>query len=356
LEGIVIVRSGGEIGIKSRPVRREYEILLLKLIRGMLRDERVPFSKIWRDAGRVFVLTPEASRAARLASMVFGVASASPGVATGASMEAILNAGKTIGASMKQGTFAVRCRRTGRHPYSSQDVAGRLGEAILDLGAPLKVNLKSPDQELDVEIRNDLAILYSESYQGPDGYPIGTQDPAVGVVDETSDSVIAAWCIMKRGSPVTALAVEQSGRDMGPTMDNLVTLSKWLPSRGLNCLLAKAPDCLQESGFRAFSFRVANEAASMLKLGMTVSGMVPANLGALGSLTMAARMSIVFPLIAIDATILVKWATLIGLDLSSSIRYGTKLYDESVDAAAVSASLKGIKRFTVSRGRINPRP
>jgi adenylyl- and sulfurtransferase ThiI len=89
MDGIVIVRSGGEIGIKSRPVRREYEMLLLKLIRGALRDEEIPFSRIWRDAGRVFILTPDAQRAARLASRIFGVASTSPGAREDASMVAI---------------------------------------------------------------------------------------------------------------------------------------------------------------------------------------------------------------------------------------------------------------------------
>jgi adenylyl- and sulfurtransferase ThiI len=355
MNSIVIVRSGGEIGIKSRPVRREYEILLLKLIRGALRDEEIPFSRIWRDAGRVFILTPDAQRAARLASRIFGVASTSPGAVTDASMGAIIDAGKRLAAGMVQGTFAVRCRRTGNHPYSSQDVAARLGEAILGLGAPLKVDLTNPDQEVSVEIRSDLAMVYSEVYAGPDGYPIGTQDSALGVVDETADSLIASWCIMKRGSPVTALSVEQEGRDMGPVVDNLVTLSKWLPSRGLNCLQATAPAGLREDEFRTFSLKVADAAAATLGLGMTVSGMVPADLDALGSMSRDAETSLLFPLIAMDSACMRKWASLIGLDLNRSARYGSRLNDGSIAASAVSASLKGIRRFTVSRGRISPK-
>jgi len=355
MEGIVIVRSGGEIGIKSRPVRREYEILLLKLIRGMLRDEGVPFSQIWRDAGRVFIKTADAQRAARLASRVFGVASASPGIATDASMDSIIDAGRAVAKGMVRGTFAVRCRRTGSHPYSSKDVAAKLGEEILNLGRPLRVNLNDPDQEVSVEIRNDLAMIYSEVYPGPDGYPIGTQDPALGIIDETSDSVIASWCIMKRGSPITALSVEQEGRDMGPIMANLASLSMWLPSRGLDCLVATAPGSLGESAFRAFSLKVADETASMLGFGATVSGMVPESLDALGSLSRNSRTALMFPLIAIDAACLQKWSSLIGLDLSRSIRYGARLHGEPLDPSPVNASLTGIRRFTVSRGRVIPK-
>lgn len=356
MEEIVIVRSGGEIGIKSKPVRREYETILLKLIRGVLRDEAIEVRKIWRDAGRVFIITSEAEKSARLASMVFGVASTSPGFAVDASMDSILAAGTSLAESMKPGTFAVRCRRTGVHPYTSQEVAGRLGEAILGMGKPLKVNLKAPDQSVDIEIRNDLAILYSKRFIGPDGYPIGTQDPAVGVIDETSDSTIASWCVMKRGSPVTALVVEQAGRDMGATMKNLATLSMWLPSRGLNCLYARAPDVLSEREYRAFSFRVAHEAASIFKIGTTVSGMVPASLQDLGSLSKVAKTPVIFPLIAMDKTLFEKWGSIIGLNLDASNRYGTKLNDLQMNDELVRQCLEGLKRFTVSRGRVNLSP
>jgi len=290
-----------------------------------------------------------------LASRVFGVASASPGIATDASMDSIIDAGRAVAKGMVRGTFAVRCRRTGRHPYSSKEVAAKLGEAILELGAPLRVNLSDPDQEVSVEIRDDLAMIYSEVYPGPDGYPIGTQDPALGIIDETSDSVIASWCIMKRGSPVTALSVEQEGRDMAPVMENLASLSMWLPSRGLDCLLATAPGGLGEAAFRTFSLKVADEAASMLGSGATVSGMVPDSLGELGSMSMTSKTALIFPLIAIDAACLQKWSSLIGLDLSRSIRYGARLHGDSVDPSLVNASLGGIRRFAVSRGRVIPK-
>lgn len=356
MEGIVIVRSGGEIGIKSKPVRREYETLLLKLIRGALRDEGIEIRKIWRDAGRVFILTPDAERSARLASSVFGVASTSPGFAVNSSIDTILAAGKILANEMKPGTFAVRCRRTGTHPYTSQDVAARLGEAILALGKPLKVNLKAPDHSVDVEIRNDLAIIYSERFVGPDGYPIGTQDHALGLIDETSDSAIASWCVMKRGSPVTALVVEQEGRDMSAAMRNLETLSMWLPSRGLHCLRAAAPAGLSSHEYRAFSFRVAHEAASIFKIGSTVSGMVPADLRELGRLSKAARTPVLFPLIAMDKSLLEKWANLIGVSLDAPNRYSEKLSDLQMDDGKIKTALEGLKRFTVSRGSLNPNP
>ncbi|HRR55247.1 MAG TPA: hypothetical protein P5290_07860, partial [Candidatus Methanomethylicus sp.] len=143
------------------------------------------------------------------------------------------------------------------------------------------------------------------------------------------------------------------GRDMGPVIDNLVALSRWLPSRGLDCLQATAPAGLREDEFRTFSLKVADAAAASLGLGMTVSGMVPADLDALGSISRGAETSLLFPLIAMDSACMYKWASLIGLDLNRSARYGSRLNDRHIDASAVSASLKGIRRFTVSRGRVS---
>jgi tRNA (guanine6-N2)-methyltransferase len=61
-------------------------------------------------------------------------------------------------------TFAVRAERYGEHPFTSMDVASKVGQAIIDsykdsTGKRLKVNLKNPDVELYAFVRFDEFIL-----------------------------------------------------------------------------------------------------------------------------------------------------------------------------------------------------
>jgi len=329
MEGVVVVRTGGEIGIKSKPVRRAYENLALKTIRGLLKDEGIQFSDIWRTAGRIYIHTEESERAAKRVAKVFGVSSTSPGVALKSDLETIVQAGTEIAQkTLRSGTFAVKCRRTGSHPYSSVQVAALLGESILGLGKDLKVDLTNPQQVINVEIRDDLAIIYAKSIRGPDGFPVGTHEMLLGVVDETADSVLASWCMMKNS-----------------TLVNLRILAGWMPGNRIRAVVAPI-DERYAGRLRSLQLQLAMYAAKSKGIGGAVSGLQP-SLKALRKITQP-QVCVFFPLIAMDDRLLERWSGMAGINLSTSARYDKKTsLDQDFSDSELERILSASKEITV---------
>ncbi len=198
----VLVRYG-EIAIKSDRTRRRMTSLLTRSIRGALREHSVTFKKVRVEYGRIFVDSDQAERAAEVTSQVFGVVSTSPVVVTDANLDIIVEQGLALArANFKEGlTFAVGARRVGTHDFTSQEVREILGARILKELADLnlRVNLSNPEQLIYVEVRNNLAYIFTDTVKGAGGMPTGSQGKVVCTVSTGLDSPIAAYKVMKRG-------------------------------------------------------------------------------------------------------------------------------------------------------------
>ncbi|NHJ13351.1 MAG: tRNA 4-thiouridine(8) synthase ThiI [Candidatus Thorarchaeota archaeon] len=193
----------GEIAIKSKQTRRRMEDMLVSNVRAALLENKIAFTNIRKEYGRVFIVTSEAERAAAIASRVFGVVSASPVVVIEAKLDKILDVGEAIARSHFQpdASFAVGGRRVGTHGFSSQEMRGKLGERILE-GIPelrLSVDLTDPSQTIYVEVRNENAYLFTRTIEGVGGMPTGTQGKVVCTLSSGLDSPVAAFKAMKRG-------------------------------------------------------------------------------------------------------------------------------------------------------------
>jgi len=178
--------------------------MLVEHIRAALDENGISYSAIRNEFSRVFVDTNEAEKAAKIAAKVFGVISTSPVVVTSSNLDDILDTAEILArANFKRGLkFAVGARRIGEHPYSSQELRGKLGERLLE-GNPdlnLKVNLKHPEQSIYVEVRGDVSHIFTETVKGVGGMPTGSQGKVVCTVSTGLDSPIAAYKIIKRGA------------------------------------------------------------------------------------------------------------------------------------------------------------
>ena len=96
--------------------------------------------------------------------------------------------------------FAVRSRRVGGQSFTTRDLNIMVGDALYTYSAG--VNLNNPDVEVNIEVRNKRAYFYNEVYKGPGGLPLGSEASMVALMSGGIDSPVAAWMIMKRGSPV----------------------------------------------------------------------------------------------------------------------------------------------------------
>ncbi|MDD4248809.1 MAG: tRNA 4-thiouridine(8) synthase ThiI [Methanosarcina sp.] len=200
---VVIVRYG-ELALKSTGVRNWYEKILMKNIAAMLDSRSIPYSLIRREWGRIFIETTD-SRAAGAAADVFGVVSTSSALITEPDLESAARTCALLGTRLiREGeSFAIRARRSGNHSFTSADLGRNCGDAVWNAlekeGINPKVDLSSPDKEIFVEIRQNLAYVYLETVKGVGGLPLGTQGSMVVLMSGGIDSPVAAWLMMKRG-------------------------------------------------------------------------------------------------------------------------------------------------------------
>lgn len=234
---VVIVRYG-ELALKSTGVRNWYEKILMKNIAAMLDSRDITYSQIRREWGRIFIET-EDSRAAEAAADVFGIVSTSPALTTEPTLENAASVCATLAKDLvlEGESFAVRARRSGNHPFSSVDIGRTCGDAVWSAlekeGKHPRVDLNSPDKEVFVEMRQNLAYVYLEIFKGVGGLPLGTQGSMVVLMSGGLDSPVAAWLMMKRGVMITPVYcntspyAENAARERA--FDCIRQLQKWAP-------------------------------------------------------------------------------------------------------------------------------
>ncbi|MCL2863456.1 MAG: tRNA 4-thiouridine(8) synthase ThiI [Methanimicrococcus sp.] len=236
---ILIVRYG-ELSLKSKGVRDRYEQILKNNIQQMLDYCGVSYSQVQRDFGRIFVYTEDAGAAAAI-SRVFGVVSVSWAYVCSSVPEDITSLCAEVGAAYINAgeTFAVRARRTGNHDFKSNDIAKECGDAIWTqleaTGKPPAVDLKNPDKEVFVEVRQKLSYVYFDTIKGPGGFPTGTQSKMVVLLSGGIDSPVAAWLMMKRGVEIIPVFIDNEvyGNPIGTekAIENAKALFRWMPGR-----------------------------------------------------------------------------------------------------------------------------
>lgn len=234
---VVIVRYG-ELALKSTGVRNWYEKILMKNIAAMLDSRDIPYSQIRREWGRIFIETTD-FRAAETAADVFGIVSTSPALTTEPTLESAASVCATLAKDLvlEGESFAVRARRSGNHPFSSVDIGRTCGDAVWSAlekkGKHPRVDLSSPDKEVFVEMRQNLAYVYLETFKGVGGLPLGTQGSMVVLMSGGLDSPVAAWLMMKRGVTIipvycnTSPYAENAARERA--FECIRQLQKWAP-------------------------------------------------------------------------------------------------------------------------------
>ncbi len=202
---VLLVRFG-EIALKSRFVRRQLRDRLVANIQDLFAAEGVECITD-SDEARVYVYADDVARARSILTRVFGVVSISPAAETHADLaslqEAVLSEAKGSVASGK--TFALRTRRVGSHPFTSQDLARELGDVVRRAYPGARVNLSRPDVEIYIEVRQNRAFVFREIWPGPGGLPLGSQGRGLAVVKDR-EGMVAAWMGMKRGCRIAVAA------------------------------------------------------------------------------------------------------------------------------------------------------
>jgi thiamine biosynthesis protein ThiI len=197
-----IVIHTGELILKgaNRPM---FERILLDDIRARLAP--IGSFSVRKRQGSVFIAHDgpvpapvEAACAAEL-SRTFGIAHALFGVRRERTEDAIVSASIALmrGAG---GTFKVAARRSDkRFPLDSQEIARRVGAAVLRAEPGLSVDVKRPDVMLRIEVSPTEAFVSRTRVPGAGGLPCGSSGTVAVMLSGGIDSPVAAWKAMRRG-------------------------------------------------------------------------------------------------------------------------------------------------------------
>jgi thiamine biosynthesis protein ThiI len=231
----VIVRFGGEIGIKGEWTRRVYERLLMKNIQRTLSHFNLSPEDLNHRSGRIYVETQKGDETASRLTQVFGISSTSPAVKTTSKMQQIAQTAIDLATSeTTEGTsFAVRCNRVGTHPYSSMDVCKETGRLVLEnlKDRRLRVDLTKPQLTIGIEVWDEEAYVYFQTFDGPGGFPLGSQGKVVCLLSGGIDSPVACWLAMKRGCTIVPVYMDNAPlsdeTNTSKALDTARKLSEW---------------------------------------------------------------------------------------------------------------------------------
>jgi len=223
----LMLKTAGEIGVKSPRTRRRFLRVLRRNARRAL-DRGGVEASVLAGWGRIMVRTDEPERAAEILSRVFGLHSASrvDTIPFDDLDDLVAKAAERSRERIRGRTFAVRPRRSGEHDFRSQDVAIKLGAALLEDSAG--VNLDAPEVEVPVEIVNDEAHLVLDVTKGPGGLPVGTGGRALAMFSGGYDSPVATWMATSRGTSLELVVFDLGGCAQ---TDGALTVAKALADR-----------------------------------------------------------------------------------------------------------------------------
>ena len=203
MEKVVIVRYC-EIHLKGKN-RGYFERVFMNNMEKSLSGIR---HEIRRPSGRYLVEKFEESYTDEIVDRlrrVFGTHTLSVGYKVPAEMKAIWEA--VLQVAPQSGTFKVQSNRADKHfPMHSMQLNAEIGGRLLSERPSLSVDVHSPENTVNIDIREDgEALVFCDMIKGAGGMPVGTSGKGLLLLSGGIDSPVAGHMIAKRGMKLVGL-------------------------------------------------------------------------------------------------------------------------------------------------------
>ena len=210
---IILIRFS-EIGIKSPKTRKWLTRKLISHIEFVLKNNDIKDFQIENRFSRIFVFSEETDRIVHLLSnFIPGIASISKVFDCKTDFQEFTRIIREqfFERLRNHSTFAVKVRRTGKHSFSSVDIAADIGEFILDNidDNNLSVNLTDPEYYLYLEIREGLTYVYDQISKGLGGLPAGCQGKVLVIISGENEDIANILQLYKRGAITIIYSINQ---------------------------------------------------------------------------------------------------------------------------------------------------
>lgn len=160
------------------------------------------------DRGHVYLNGTDYHEVAESLKEIFGIQAFSPSFKVEKNVDTLVKAVQEIMTSVyKDGmTFKITAKRSD-HSFEldSRALNHTLGDAVFSVLPNIKAQMKQPDINLKVEIRDEAAYISYENIRGAGGLPVGTSGKGMLMLSGGIDSPVAGYLALKRGVDIEAV-------------------------------------------------------------------------------------------------------------------------------------------------------
>ena len=161
-----------------------------------------------RDRAHVYLNGTDYVPVAESLKIIFGIQAFSPSYKVDKTVPDLIKAVQDgMTQIYKEGmTFKISSKRSD-HDFEldSRELNHRLGDAVFDILPNIKAQMKKPDINLKVEIRDEAAYISYENIKGNGGLPVGTSGKGMLMLSGGIDSPVAGYLSLKRGVDIEAV-------------------------------------------------------------------------------------------------------------------------------------------------------
>jgi thiamine biosynthesis protein ThiI len=206
LPDVIIVRLG-ELALKGRN-RYRFEQNVHSQIRTLLANfERIT---IKTEFARIYIALHGEPHETVIDALkpIFGIHSLSPAIHAEMDLASIQTQALAWMQSLVNvpRSFKVSVKRANKDfPFDSLQTSYWVGGYILQAMEGLTVDVRNPQVELRVDIRQHGVYLFTEVLEGAGGFPIGSNGKAMLMLSGGIDSPVAGWMAMRQGLEIEAI-------------------------------------------------------------------------------------------------------------------------------------------------------
>ena len=161
-----------------------------------------------RDRAHAYLNGTDYEPVAESLKQVFGIQNFSPVYKIEKTVPALISAVQEIMQDIYQEgmTFKISSRRSD-HSFEldSRELNQTLGGAVFEVLPSIQAQMKKPDINLQVEIREEAAYISYETIKGAGGLPVGTSGKGMLMLSGGIDSPVAGYLAFKRGVDIEAV-------------------------------------------------------------------------------------------------------------------------------------------------------
>lgn len=206
----IIIASIGEIALKGLN-RHKFEARLISNLKRKLKEHGN--FQVQQSQSRIMIIPADENsdikKALEKTVKVFGIVSASIALTSEKSLDSMYNlASYYVSEYMKTNkleTFKIEARRSDKKfELNSPEICIEAGAHILEKFPNLKVDVKNPDLNLRIEVR-DKIMVFSEKREGFRGLPVGSAGKGLLLLSGGIDSPVAGFMMAGRGLELDAV-------------------------------------------------------------------------------------------------------------------------------------------------------